>query len=61
MLLVESTDPRFGIEYAAAAYGVIFVAFFGYLAYLHVGQRALGRRLEELERVASRDQHRGRA
>lgn len=43
-------DPTFGTGWALAAYVVIFAAFFGYLARLHVAQRRLRRRLEDLER-----------
>lgn len=44
-----TTDPLFGLPYAQAAYLVIFGALFGYVAWLHVGHRALRRRLEEAE------------
>ena len=49
-----SDDPRFGTGYAVAAYAGVFVAFFGYLVYLHVCHRRLRRKLEAVERLARR-------
>ena len=43
-------DRWFGWGYALAAYAVIFVGFFGYLGWLHLAQRRLVRRLDELDR-----------
>lgn len=45
-----ATDPLFGLPHAQASYVVIFAAFFGYVVWLHRGQRALRRRLEDAER-----------
>lgn len=42
-------DRWFGWEYALAAYAVIFLAFFGYLGWLHRSHARLRRRLEELD------------
>lgn len=52
LLLAAAEGPNiwFGWGYALAAYVVIFTAFFGYLAYLHVSHRRLRRRLDELQR-----------
>lgn len=45
-----ATDPMFGLPYAQASYLVIFGALFGYVAWIHLGHRALRRRLDEAER-----------
>lgn len=46
------TDPedRYGLGYAIAAYVLIFAAVFGYLAWIHLAQRRLARRLQSMER-----------
>ena len=49
MLQAAGDDPRYGIGYAVAAYVVIFVAFFGYVGFLHVSHARLRRRLASLE------------
>lgn len=43
-------DPRFGLGYAVAAYAFLIVAFFGYLAWLHLRMGRLRARLEDVER-----------
>ena len=54
MLLSRAADdPLFGIEWAIAAYAVIFIAFFGYLGHLHLSYRRLRRRIEALDRAVS--------
>ena len=55
-----ATDPLFGLPYARAAYLVIFAAFFGYCAWLQLGQRSLERRLEEAERRLEPGSNEGR-
>jgi hypothetical protein len=53
-LAIEGED-RYGFNFALVAYVVLFAAFFGYLAWLHVAQRRIARRLDSLERdVAAR-------
>ena len=46
-------DPRFGLEYAIAAYVVLIVAFFGYAAWIHLRCARLQARLDELQRRLS--------
>ena len=43
-------DPRFGLEYAIAAYAVFIVAFFAYAAWIHLRCARLQARLDELQR-----------
>ena len=50
-----ATAPDFGTGYAVAAYVAIFVAFFGYLFYLHASHRRLRRDMQELERRTRQD------
>ena len=45
----SADSPMFGIEYAVAAYVVIFTTIFVYVAWLHVGHRRLARRIAKLE------------
>lgn len=46
-LLAESWP--LGTSHAVAAYAVIFVAFFGYIGWMHLATRRLEQRLRELE------------
>ena len=50
LLSTDTSDPRWGIGYAIAAYVVIFATLFGYLGYLHASHRRLRKRIESLER-----------
>jgi hypothetical protein len=47
-------EDWFGWGYAVAAYAVIAVTFFGYLAWLHAKERRVRRRLDDLEAIAAR-------
>jgi CcmD family protein len=45
----SADSPMFGVEYAVAAYVVIFTTIFVYVAWLHVSHRRLARRIAQLE------------
>ena len=53
-------DDRYGLGYALAAYVLIFAVVFGYLAWIHVASRRLGRRLDALERELAQASGRSR-
>lgn len=48
--MTPADDPHFGTGYAVAAYVVIFVVFYAYVAWLHVSHRRLAKRLAAMER-----------
>ena len=47
---VAADDPRFGLGYALVAYSFFIVAFFVYVAWMHVQAARLRRRLEDVEK-----------